>query len=95
MNDGDSISDCPCSLCVSFLRKSRQRVSTARSLSMEAEKSRKLSMMNSSLGEKLIEEETAEEGSVSDYLLYDRYCVKFVQPIRCIVLLRVLPIGEN
>ena len=52
MNDGDSISDCPCSLCVSFLRKSRQRVSTARSLSMEAEKSRKLSMMNSSLGEK-------------------------------------------
>ena len=44
-------------------------MSTARSLSMEAEKSRKLSMMNSSLGEKLIEEETTEEGSVSDYLI--------------------------
>ena len=62
---------------------------------MEAEKSRKLSMMNSSLGEKLIEEETAEEGAVSNHLLYDNYCVKSLQSICYIVLSHVLPIGEN
>ena len=62
---------------------------------MEAEKSRKLSMMNSSVGEKLIEEETAEEGSVNDYLLYYKHCVKSMLLICCIVLLHVLPIGDN
>ena len=45
-------------------------MSVARSLSVEVEKSRKLSMMNTSLGEKLIEEETAEEGSVSQTSLF-------------------------
>ena len=40
-------------------------MSVGRSQSMEIEQSRKISMMNTSIGEKLIEEEIAEEGSVS------------------------------
>ena len=50
---------------LNLYRKSWHRMSVARSQSVEVEKSRKLSMMNTSVGEKLIEEEIAEEGSVS------------------------------